>query len=80
MLTRHDRHAIANSLIGVVFFFIFLSSVFHFAGAWYAPFLPMSDANTYDNTGAPYNVSQVLTTESTLNEEAYKRYSPLFLR
>ncbi|KAK3943027.1 OPT family small oligopeptide transporter [Diplogelasinospora grovesii] len=72
-------HAIANTLIGVVVFFLFLASVLHYSGTWYAQFLPMSDSSTYDNTGSPYNVSRILTPEFTLNEEAYKNYSPLFL-
>jgi hypothetical protein len=33
----------------------------------------------YDNTGAQYNVSRILTPHGTLDEEAYKQYSPLFL-
>lgn len=40
----------------------------------------MSDSSTYDNTGAKYNVSRILTTDFTLDEEAYRNYSPLFLR
>ena len=40
----------------------------------------MSDSSTYDNTGALYNVSRVLTPDFTLDEEAYKSYSPLFIR
>lgn len=40
----------------------------------------MSDSGTYDNTGAPYNTSRILTPELTLDEEAYKNYSPLFMR
>ncbi|KAK0709140.1 OPT family small oligopeptide transporter [Lasiosphaeria miniovina] len=72
-------HAIANTMIGVVVFFIFFSSVLHYSGTWYAQFLPMSDSSTYDNTGGRYNVSRILTPEFTLNEEAYKNYSPLFL-
>lgn len=75
-----NREAIANTLIGVVFFFVILASVFHYTGVWYAAFLPMSDAATYDNTGASYNVSRVLTPQFTLDEQAYKDYSPLFLR
>jgi hypothetical protein len=73
------RHAIANTLIGVVFFFIFLASVFHYTGTWYGAFLPMSDSSTYDNTGANYNVTRILTKDFTLDVEAYKNYSPLFL-
>jgi hypothetical protein len=33
----------------------------------------------YDNTGAQYNVSRILTPQATLDEEAYRQYSPLFL-
>lgn len=40
----------------------------------------MSDSATYDNTGAPYNVTRVLTSNFTFNEEGYKEYSPLFIR
>ncbi|KAF2793258.1 small oligopeptide transporter [Melanomma pulvis-pyrius CBS 109.77] len=72
-------HAIANTLVGVVTFYIFGSLVVHYSGSWYAQYLPMSDSTTYDNTGAIYNVSRIVTTQLTLNEEAYKAYSPLFL-
>lgn len=74
------RHAIANTMIGVVLFFVVSASAVHYNGGWYAKFLPMSDSSTYDNTGAHYNVSRILTPEFTLNEGAYKSYSPLFLR
>ena len=73
-------HAIMNILIGVVLFFILGSSALHYSGAWWAEFLPMSDSGTYDNTGARYNTTRILTPELTLDEEAYKNYSPLFLR
>ncbi|KAI0857225.1 OPT oligopeptide transporter protein-domain-containing protein [Xylaria cubensis] len=72
-------HAIANTLIGVVMFFIGLASFLHYTGAWYSQYLPMSDASTYDNTGAIYNVSRVLTAEFRLDEVAYQSYSPLFI-
>ncbi|KAI1374572.1 small oligopeptide transporter [Hypoxylon crocopeplum] len=72
-------HAIANTTIGVVIFYIILSTSFHYTGVWYAQFLPMSDSSTYDNTGARYDVSRILTPEFTLDEEAYKGYSPVFI-
>lgn len=78
--TDRGRHAIANTLIGVVTFFIFLTSVLHYSGVWYSQYLPMSDSSTYDNTGSSYNVTRILTPQFTLDEEAYKNYSPLFLR
>jgi OPT family oligopeptide transporter len=72
-------HAIANIMIGVTTFFIFGASIFHYSGTWYADFLPMSDSGTYDNTGADYNVSRILTPQFTLNETEYYNYSPLFI-
>ncbi|KAK8090015.1 Sexual differentiation process protein isp4 [Apiospora hydei] len=72
-------HAIANTLVGVVVFFIGMSSFLHYTGVWYSLYLPMSDASTYDNTGAPYNTTRILTKDFVLDEEAYKAYSPLFI-
>lgn len=40
----------------------------------------MSDTHTYDNTGQRYDINRVLTPDFTLDEEAYKNYSPLFIR
>ena len=71
--------AISNTMIGVVVFYIFISCGLHYSGTWSAKFLPMSDSSTYDNTGASYNVTRILTSDFRLNLEAYKAYSPLFL-
>jgi OPT family oligopeptide transporter len=72
-------HAIANTLIGL-FIFIFLGSFgVRYTGTWYSKYLPMSDSSSYDNTGAPYNVSRIITPEYTLDAESYSNYSPLFL-
>lgn len=71
--------AIANTLIGMVTFYIIGASAIHYSGAWSAKYLPMSDSTTYDNTGSSYNTSRILTKQFTLDEAAYKAYSPLFL-
>lgn len=72
-------HAIGNTLIGVVVFYIVLPVISHYSGMWYSQYLPMSDSLVYDNTGAPYNISRVLSPDFRLDEEAYKSYSPLFI-
>ncbi|KAF5532718.1 sexual differentiation process isp4 [Fusarium mexicanum] len=72
-------HAIANTVIGVVLFFVIGSSFLHYGGAWYAEYLPMSDSSVYDNKGNLYNTSRILTKNFELDEEEYKNYSPLFL-
>lgn len=71
--------AIANTLIGLVIFYIIGASALHYSGAWSAAYLPMSDSITYDNTGSSYNVTKILTPEFTLDIAKYKAYSPLFL-
>lgn len=88
-------HAIANTMIGVVIFFIFIALGIHFSGSLYvlpsppfpqtnhlpsySDYLPMSTGGSFDNTGAAYNVSKILTPEYTLDPEKYANYSPLFL-
>ncbi|KAF1992560.1 OPT family small oligopeptide transporter [Aulographum hederae CBS 113979] len=72
-------HAIANTLVGVVAFYLLATMGIHYGGAWGAKFLPISDSSTYDNMGMPYNVTRVVTSQLTLNEAAYKAYSPLFM-
>lgn len=64
----------------MVTFYLILSPIFHFTGVWYAKYLPILDSTTYDNTGVPYDTARVLTEDYTLDEEAYKSYSPLFIR
>lgn len=72
-------HAIANTLVGVVSFYVFGALALHYGGAWYAQYLPMSDSSTYDHFGLPYNTTRLVTSTLTLNEVAYEEYSPLFL-
>lgn len=72
-------HAIANTLIGLVIFYWCTTIGLHYTGHWYGSYLPISDSSSYDNTGARYNVSRILTSQYTLDLAAYESYSPLFL-
>ncbi|PWY74905.1 small oligopeptide transporter [Aspergillus eucalypticola CBS 122712] len=72
-------HAIANTLIGMFIFFWIVTIGMHYSGMWWFEYLPISDSNSYDNTGAQYNVSRIMNSDFTLNVQAYKEYSPLFL-
>lgn len=72
-------YAIANTLIGMVIFFWIVTSAIHYKGLFYSEFLPISDSQSYDNTGAIYNVSRILTPDFTFDPVKYKEYSPLFL-
>ncbi|KAF7122077.1 hypothetical protein CNMCM5793_000032 [Aspergillus hiratsukae] len=42
-------------------------------------YLPPNSSGIFDNTGSPYNITKVINGNlGTLNEEAYKAYSPAF--
>lgn len=41
--------------------------------------LSISSRTSYDNTGVEYNVTRILTPESTIDLKAYHEYSPLFI-
>ena len=69
----------ANVAAGFVFFFWFLTPILYYTNVWYAQFMPISSRGSYDNTGASYDVSQILNDDSTINLEKYHNYSPLFL-
>ncbi|KAI5305772.1 Mitochondrial dicarboxylate transporter [Ascosphaera pollenicola] len=72
-------HAISNTVIGVILWYWIVTPALHFTGKFEGKHLPISDSNTYDNTGAVYNVTNILTSQFTLDEEKYHNYSPLFM-
>jgi hypothetical protein len=69
----------ANIAVGFVFFFWILTPALYFTNTWYSKYMPISSGGSFDNTGAKYNVTRILTADSTFDEESYKAYSPLFL-
>ncbi|KII89388.1 hypothetical protein PLICRDRAFT_41036 [Plicaturopsis crispa FD-325 SS-3] len=69
----------ANVAAGFVFFFWFITPILYYTNTWYSSYLPMSTRDSFDNTGAVYDVTQILNADTTFNETAYKEYSPLFL-
>ncbi|PIL32526.1 transporter [Ganoderma sinense ZZ0214-1] len=71
--------ASANVAAGFVAFFWVLTPILYFTNTWYSAYMPISTRTSYDNTGGGYNVSRILTAESTLDIEKYESYSPLFL-
>ncbi|KAG5979052.1 hypothetical protein E4U55_005617 [Claviceps digitariae] len=60
-------------LSGLVIIALYYSNV-----RWTA-YLPINSSGIFDNTGNPYNISKVIHHgNGTMNEEAYKAYSPAF--
>lgn len=72
-------HALANTVAGVVIFYIVVSMGLHFSGHWYADYFVVQSSSAFDNTGAVYNVSRILNDQFVFDEEKYHSYSPLFL-
>ncbi|KAJ7633597.1 OPT oligopeptide transporter [Mycena polygramma] len=69
----------ANIFAGFVFFYWFLTPVLYFKNVWFGKYMPISSRTSYDNQMQSYNVSRILTADTTIDMEAYKQYSPLFL-
>lgn len=61
-------YAIANTLIGMVVFFWIITAAIHYSGLYYFKYLPISNSDSYDNTGAVYDVSCILKPDLTLDE------------
>ncbi len=72
-------HAVANTVAGVIIFFVIMSAGLHFSGTWYADYFVVQSSDAFDNTGAKYNVSRILNDQFLLDVEAYHAYSPLYL-
>ena len=66
-------------MAGFVVIFWIVTPILHYTNTWYGLYMPISSRDSYDNTGAPYNVTKILTEDNTLDLEKYKAYSPLFL-
>ncbi|KAK4495351.1 hypothetical protein PRZ48_013682 [Zasmidium cellare] len=71
--------AAINVFLGFVFGFWIIVPAIYYTNTWYTAFLPMMTADVYDNTGADYNVTKILTPSGTLDPLAYAEYSPPYL-
>ncbi|KAJ7178961.1 oligopeptide transporter [Mycena filopes] len=69
----------ANIAVGFVIFYWIATPAIYFTNTWYSKYMPISSGGSFDNTGAKYNVTRILTADSTFDQESYEAYSPLFL-
>jgi OPT family small oligopeptide transporter len=69
----------ANTVVGFVFFFWIITPALHYSNVWYGKFMPISSRTSYDNTGATYQVTNIINDDTTFNQEKYDAYSPLFI-
>ena len=57
----------------------FLTILCQYKNVWYSSYLPLVSSHSFDNTGKFYNLSRIINDDVSLNIEAYKAYSPLYL-
>ncbi|KAK9424113.1 putative OPT oligopeptide transporter protein-domain-containing protein [Seiridium unicorne] len=72
-------HALANTVAGVIVFFLCVSMGIHFSGYWYADYFPVQSSNAFDNRGEVYDVTRILNEDMMFDEAKYEAYSPLYL-
>lgn len=56
-----------------------LAPILYYTNSWNLAQFPMASNIPYDIMGHPYNISRIVTSEHTLNANAYAQYSPLYL-
>lgn len=71
--------ATANVIVGFVIFYWIVTPILYFKNIWYSLYMPISSRTSFDNTQNTYNVTRILTSDSTFNATAYKEYSPIFI-
>lgn len=72
-------YALANTIGGVLVFFVVISTGLYYNGFWFSDYMPVQSSQSYDNTGQPYDVSRILDENSSFDEEKYHAYSPLYM-
>jgi OPT family oligopeptide transporter len=73
------RMCLTQTVIGLVIFIWIVTPAIHYSNTWYSQYIPISDANSYDNMLQQYDVTKILNDDYTLNLQKYKEYSPIFL-
>ncbi|PCH33323.1 OPT oligopeptide transporter [Wolfiporia cocos MD-104 SS10] len=68
----------ANIGVGFVIFFWIITPIVYFTNTFYSKYMPIAGDGSYDNTGAAYNVSRIIT-NGIFDEEKYISYSPMFI-
>ncbi|KAJ9285646.1 hypothetical protein DTO027B5_6445 [Paecilomyces variotii] len=68
-----------NVMGGFAFFFWLICPILYYTNTWYSAYLPLMNSATFDNTGSTYNTSRIMNADGTVNQQAYREYSPMFL-
>ncbi|KAL2830529.1 OPT oligopeptide transporter protein-domain-containing protein [Aspergillus cavernicola] len=68
-----------NVMGSFALFYWLLVPLLYYTNTWYSAYLPLLDSNTFDNTGRIYDTRRVMNSNGTVNAEAYRAYSPMFI-
>ena len=71
-------HSTFNSFLGALFTLPIILVIWY-TNVWNTAYIPINSTSVFDNTGAHYNVSNIVDENGLFNEAAYKAYSPLYL-
>ncbi|KAJ5729537.1 uncharacterized protein N7483_004045 [Penicillium malachiteum] len=69
----------ANVMGSFAIFFWLICPILYYTNTWYSAYLPLLNSNTFDNTGHDYNTTRIMNRDGTVNQAAFRDYSPLFL-
>ncbi|BGP49615.1 hypothetical protein JCM10450v2_005516 [Rhodotorula kratochvilovae] len=68
----------ANCWAAVAIFYLLIGPIIYYKNVWYSAYLPVLSSSTFDNTGAKYNVTRVMT-NNLFDLAKYKDYSPMYI-
>ncbi|CAG8197343.1 unnamed protein product [Penicillium salamii] len=71
--------AAANIVTGLVVVIWAAAPILYYKNVLFSAYMPILSTAVFDNTGRPYNVSRILTTEFLFDQKAYEDYSPVYL-
>lgn len=71
--------SLVNNVIGMGVVGLGVIVPLYFSNVWKTAYLPINTNMVWDNTGNPYNVSKILTSDFKLDVAKYEAYSPAYL-
>ena len=65
-------------MVSFLFWYWLVVPIIYFTNTLYSAYFPVNSSQTFTNTGAPYDITQVVT-DGLFDVEKYRNYSPVFL-
>jgi OPT family small oligopeptide transporter len=68
-----------NVMGSFALFFWLICPIVYYTNTWYSAYMPLLNSNTFDNMGNTYDPSRIMSPDGSVNQTAYREYSPMFL-